>query len=99
MSILDNNIGTLYKRVDDVYSVRGFTFPGNAVHQVVNMLREKQYPVEGMPTKKELYRMVQDELTQFNFISFFEFEHVTGLRLRIRDKNDWKLGYISISER
>lgn len=113
MSVLDENIGTIYKRVYDMYDMRLHTYPGNAVNQVYDMLRLRKYPVEDMPSKKELYRMIQDELVQFGFVSFFEFTPTTGLpengylppkylgvgpHLRIQDKKGWELGYITITE-
>lgn len=95
MSVLDENIGTIYKRVYDMYDMRLHTYPGNAVNQVYDMLRLRKYPVEDMPSKKELYRMIQDELVQFGFVSFLNLHQLLGsLKMVICLPNIWALALI-----
>lgn len=113
MSIFGKNIGTIYRQVREVYDMRVHTFPGNAVNQVFDMLRLRRYPIENMPSKAELYRIIQDELVEFDFTSSFEFTPTTGLpengylpprylgvgpHLKIEDKNGFGLGYITIQK-
>lgn len=114
MSILNlETPGQIVMSVDRYYDFRCFTFPNNAVQQVANMLRAKQYPIEDMPGIIELYRMLQDELVQFDLYVQIDCQQTIGIPnsgymgpryipgpyLKITDKLGTNLGYISITNK
>lgn len=112
MSVLDNNVGTIYETVGDHYLTQCHTFPENAVQQVVGMLRAQKFPIEDMPGIFELYRMIQDELLQYGVHSSLDYpatgapdkdymgpKFIPGPYLKITDKLGMNLGYISITNK
>lgn len=113
MSVLNpETVGQIIMSLGEYYEVRYYTFPNNAIQQVANMFKAKRYPIENIPGIFEIYRMIQDELAQFEFYSQIDCQQTLGIPptgymgpryipgpyLKITDKFGTDLGYISISE-